>query len=331
MTEGGKNWTDLRDRLAAYAQAESALEFALRRAAKSRGLSPKHDPKDVLPANRIEPASPPPNPVTPDGTKAVLAKWLEHDGRYQGWWEAQPLSEKYVITEPPYLNDDERDALRAYKWAQRAYWRAVACLAREPVFEAPAQLDPTLSRTLDRLRGWEPTCVDYGPPDLLDFEHEDVPKMPEQFDSWMQDAELWQEGGANSALLHALHLGALVVNSPLPEHILLALKRCRETYLLHCADATVALCRCVVEAATHDWLVADGAVLGGKCIVKWWKEQAILRNRRPDLKNILDNYVVHVVSAANDILHPESAQSFNQDQALLALRITSRFLEKLLG
>lgn len=252
--------------------------------------------------------------------------------------DAGPLSAKDVITEPPDLSEEQRAVLRAFRETQVAYWRALAWLASEAVIVVPPniglpQQDSALRDALDRVRGWQPPYVDYGRPS---DEVEASDALEVMFRDGYQNAPngndiYWDGGMLTEFFYRRLDVGGAVLSRNLPEHVLLALERCRKTYVMGCADATVALCRCVMDAAAHQWLVEDGWSPGtDRSKVTWNVYEIELATRRRDVKGLLRE-VSRVRTLANGILHPQHSKGFANEDALLALRITFQFVERLLG
>jgi hypothetical protein len=351
MAQDEKAWSELNRRLIAFVEAEDALKEAVARL----HLRPGANSKDSLPKNKIEPTpydeekwEVVPHGIAESGMD-VLRMGAKGYREYRHWWETAPLSAKYTITEPPDLTEHQRIFLCAFTWTKRSYWRVLAWLSTEAVVLIPPNLGlsqpkPALRRALDGIRGWTPTYMDYGLPKNLDDATEaygdprEIPSTGEDPDDWPPER---YECELPSAFYRVFQLGGLVLNRPLPEHVLRTLKECRKTYQLGCAMAAIALCRSVIEAVTRYWLVEHGFVQPGQARsedgtrrLEWSDYSTRLLTHRHDLRKMLifpDGPVEIVRGYANDILHPKLEEDASDAEALVALRYTFHFAEALLA
>lgn len=148
--------------------------------------------------------------------------------------------------------------------------------------------------------------------------------LPEEaaFDEWFQTLTFSHTSECAERWLEA---GAILVSSPLPDHVVNALRSLRELYSLGHSEATLAFCRTVAEAAAHHWLLEKGHI--SRARPDWARDADRLRERRPDLKFLLADIAV-VRLKANEILHAKRrSRSMTEAEAYAGMRTTFRFVE----
>lgn len=229
---------------------------------------------------------------------------------------------------PRKLSRTEEEAIAAHRDASACLIRVRAWLAARGEVVVPRELglrksNPLLATALAKIRGDEKaygTAVGHfgiGPDPAFEG-------LPEEaaFDEWFQTLTFSHTSECAERWLEA---GAILVSSPLPDHVVNALRSLRELYSLGHSEATLAFCRTVAEAAAHHWLLEKGHI--SRARPDWARDADRLRERRPDLKFLLADIAV-VRLKANEILHAKRrSRSMTEAEAYAGMRTTFRFVE----
>lgn len=229
--------------------------------------------------------------------------------------------------EPRQLSRPEEEAIAAHSKASACLTRVRAWLAARGVVVVPRQLglrksNPVLATALAKIRGDKEAfvsavgCFGIGP---------DFPDgLPEEadIDEWFRTLTSLHTSECAERWLEA---GALLVSSPLPDHVANALQNLRQVYSLGHPEATLAFCRTVAEAAAHQWLLENGHI--SRAEPDWARDADRLRELRPDLTPLLADIAV-VRRRANEILHANRrSRSANEQEAYAGMRTTFRLVE----